>query len=137
MDFPLTQRLIDEFNPTALTSAEDDASDGDDLMNFGRKHFVKCLRCVYAAMVHGLHEGGVCLADGPTGPAAPHLPAENTHQGCEGNNGNTNGNTNNQSRLSEAPIGFPPPRILSSFPREPRRTRFQAAKMHLTPNKRA
>lgn len=38
----------------------------------------------FAAMVHRLHEGGVCLADGQTGPAAPHLPAENTHQDREG-----------------------------------------------------
>lgn len=35
-------------------------------------------------MVHRLHEGGVCLADGQTGPAAPHVPAENTHQDREG-----------------------------------------------------
>lgn len=35
-------------------------------------------------MVHQLHEGGVCLADRQTGPAAPHVPAENTHQDREG-----------------------------------------------------
>ncbi len=35
-------------------------------------------------MVHWLHEGGVCLADGQTGPAASYVPAENTHQDCEG-----------------------------------------------------
>ncbi len=35
-------------------------------------------------MVHRLHEGGVRLADRQTGPAAPHVPAENTHQDCEG-----------------------------------------------------
>lgn len=35
-------------------------------------------------MVQRLHQGGVCLADGPPGPAAPRVPAENTHQDREG-----------------------------------------------------
>lgn len=35
-------------------------------------------------MVHQLYEGGVCLADWQTGPAAPHVPAENSHKDCEG-----------------------------------------------------
>lgn len=35
-------------------------------------------------MVYWFHEGGVCLVDWQTGPAAPHVPAENTHQDCEG-----------------------------------------------------
>lgn len=36
------------------------------------------------AMVHQLHEGSVHLADRQNGSAAPHVPAKNTHQNCEG-----------------------------------------------------
>lgn len=36
-------------------------------------------------MVHRLNKGSVCLANRQTGPTAPYVPAENTHQDCEGN----------------------------------------------------
>lgn len=59
---------------------------GSNLSVFPRKQV--CLLFVFVlfvtAMVHRLHEGGVRLADGQTGPAAPHVPAENTHQNREG-----------------------------------------------------
>lgn len=35
-------------------------------------------------MVHWFHEVCVSVADGQTGPTAPHIPAEDAHQDCEG-----------------------------------------------------
>ena len=41
--------------------------------------------CVCVAVVQQLTEGGVCVADGQDGPAAPRLPAEDPHQDRQGN----------------------------------------------------
>ena len=41
--------------------------------------------CVCVAVVQQLSEGGVCVADGQDGPAAPRLPAEDPHQDRQGN----------------------------------------------------
>lgn len=67
---------------------------------------MKVCVCVCAAVVLHLHAGGVCVADGQTGPAASQLPAADADHSGEGEA--------SSSPASPHPHQFPPVSLCSS-----------------------